>query len=104
MNLEGRRIGFVALAVAALLSSGEGRSFVGVQQETQTKQPPTFYRDVLPVLQRSCQSCHRTGGIAPMPFETYKQSRPYAVAIKTAAQQKIDAAVVCRSANRQVFE
>ena len=88
MNLEGRRIGSIALAVAAFLVTGGSRSFLRISQETPAKQPVTFYRDVLPILQRSCQSCHRTGGIAPMAFETYKQTRPYAVAIKTAAQQK----------------
>ncbi len=27
---------------------------------------PTFYKDVLPVLQKNCQSCHRPGEVAPM--------------------------------------
>ena len=39
---------------------------------------PTFYKDVLPVLQEHCQSCHRTGEIAPMPLVTYQQARPFA--------------------------
>ena len=43
---------------------------------------PTFYEDVLPVLQAHCQSCHREGEIAPMSFETYRQVRPYASAIR----------------------
>jgi hypothetical protein len=42
---------------------------------------PTFYRDVLPILQQHCQSCHRTGEIAPMPFVSYRQTFPYARAI-----------------------
>lgn len=49
---------------------------------------PTFYRDVLPILQQHCQSCHRIGGIAPLPFESYEQTRPYAGAIRHAAQEK----------------
>ena len=44
----------------------------------------TFYKDVLPVLQRQCQSCHRPGEIAPMSFLTYKDTRPYARAIEKA--------------------
>jgi Copper type II ascorbate-dependent monooxygenase, C-terminal domain len=44
--------------------------------------PPTFYRDVLPILQEHCQRCHREGEIAPMPLRTYQQVRPYAQAIK----------------------
>jgi len=35
----------------------------------------TFYRDVLPVLQRNCQECHRPGEIGPMPLLTYDDAR-----------------------------
>jgi len=42
----------------------------------------TFYKDVLPIFQEHCQSCHRPGEIAPMPLETYAQARPYAAAIR----------------------
>jgi hypothetical protein len=48
----------------------------------------TFYKDVLPVLQQNCQSCHRAGEVAPMAFETYKQTRPFARAIKEAVLTK----------------
>jgi hypothetical protein len=44
----------------------------------------TFHRDVLPILERKCQSCHRPGEIAPMPFLTYETTRPWAKAIKAA--------------------
>ena len=44
--------------------------------------PPTFYRDVLPILQNRCQECHRPGEIAPMPFTTYGETRPWAAAIR----------------------
>jgi len=50
--------------------------------------PPTFYRDVLPILQEHCQSCHRAGGISPMAFETARQTQPYAAAIHQATQNK----------------
>ncbi len=42
---------------------------------------PTFNRDVLPILQRHCQSCHRAGEIGPMPLVTYQQVRPLAHAV-----------------------
>ena len=57
-------------------------------QDAPAKKPPTFYRDVLPVLEQHCQSCHRAGGIAPMPFETYEETRPFAGAIRRATQEK----------------
>src|SRR5436190_7601318 len=44
----------------------------------------TFYKDVLPILQKNCQSCHRPNQIAPMPLLSYAQSRPWAKAIKEA--------------------
>lgn len=43
----------------------------------------TFTRDIAPILQRSCQNCHRGEGVAPMALETYEQVRPWARAIKT---------------------
>jgi hypothetical protein len=43
---------------------------------------PTFYRDILPVLETHCQECHRPGEIAPMPFLTYADTRPWAKSIR----------------------
>jgi hypothetical protein len=44
----------------------------------------TFSKDVLPILQKNCQTCHRPGQIAPMALLTYKDARPWAKAIKNA--------------------
>ncbi len=44
---------------------------------------PTFTKDIAPILQRSCQSCHRQGEIAPMALTTYQEVRPWARSIKT---------------------
>jgi len=49
---------------------------------------PTFYKDVLPVLQKNCQSCHRPGEAGPMSFLSYESTKPWAKAIKTAVLQK----------------
>jgi hypothetical protein len=49
---------------------------------------PTFYRDVAPILQERCQSCHRAGEIGPMPLGTYAEVRPFARAIKNAVVTK----------------
>jgi len=57
-------------------------------QDPPKTKPPTFYRDVLPILEQHCQSCHRAGGIAPMPFETYEETRPFAGVIRRATQEK----------------
>src|SRR5579864_9467400 len=44
----------------------------------------TFNKDVLPILQKNCQSCHRPGQMAPMSFLTYQSARPWAKAMKGA--------------------
>lgn len=38
----------------------------------------TYFRDVVPILQRHCQACHREGEVAPMPLETYDNVVAYA--------------------------
>src|ERR1041385_1531702 len=43
----------------------------------------TFHKHVEPILQNSCQECHRPGEIGPMPLLTYEQVRPWAKSIKT---------------------
>ena len=49
---------------------------------------PTFTRDVLPILQRACQQCHRPGSVAPMALLTYEQVRPWARAIRDKTAQR----------------
>jgi hypothetical protein len=44
----------------------------------------TFNKDVLPVMQKRCQTCHRPGEVAPMSFLTYQEARPWAKAIREA--------------------
>src|SRR6266566_182072 len=46
--------------------------------------PKTFSRDVWPILERRCVSCHQSGEIAPMALTSYKQVRPWAGAIREA--------------------
>jgi hypothetical protein len=44
----------------------------------------TFNKDVLPILEKNCQACHRPGEIGPMPLLSYNDARPWAKSIKTA--------------------
>lgn len=48
----------------------------------QTPATPTFTRDVAPILQRSCQGCHRVGQMAPMSLVSFEEVRPWARAIQ----------------------
>jgi mono/diheme cytochrome c family protein len=56
--------------------------------EKAAEKTPAYYRDVLPLMQQHCQVCHRAGGIAPMAFETYKETRGYAAAIELATEKR----------------
>src|SRR5215831_7079602 len=49
---------------------------------------PTFYKDVLPILQQHCQSCHRQGQIGPLELTTYAQTRSKAKPIVQMVRSK----------------
>src|SRR5262245_51455429 len=49
---------------------------------------PTFAKDVLPILQNNCQSCHRPGQVAPMSLLSYEQVRPWARDIKAKVESR----------------
>ena len=51
-------------------------------QVTPEVQDVTFTRDIAPILQRSCQRCHRHEAAAPMSLLTYEDARPWARSIK----------------------
>jgi len=55
----------------------------GAQVRTTGARSATFARDVAPILQRSCVTCHRPGQSAPMSLMTYEDARPWARSIKT---------------------
>ena len=66
--------GFLCAAFVALpaLASAQSRSV-------------TYHEDVMPVLQKHCQACHRPGEAAPFSMLTYRDTRPWAAAMKRAA-------------------
>src|SRR5262245_26792846 len=46
----------------------------------------TYYRDVLPILQKNCQQCHRPGEVGPFSLMTYKQAVNWSGDIKEYVQ------------------
>ncbi len=42
----------------------------------------TYHKDVLPILQRNCQECHRPGAVGPFSLMTYRQAVNWATDIK----------------------
>ena len=63
---------FAPLAVAAADNGGK----------TDRAPEVTFSKDVAPIFQKSCQSCHHPGTSAPMPLMSYQDARPWARSIK----------------------
>ncbi|GIS51037.1 MAG: hypothetical protein Ct9H90mP25_4710 [Gammaproteobacteria bacterium] len=59
---------------------------------SQTADEVTFHKDIEPILQRSCQSCHREGGAGPMPLVTYEQVAPFAglIEYKTGLREELE--------------
>jgi hypothetical protein len=62
--------------------SGAAFVLLAMSIRSYAKDPVTFHKDVEPILQRNCQTCHRPGQIAPMSLVTYPNVRPWAKAIK----------------------
>ena len=71
----------VALMAVGMLLTAAG--------STSAQTDVTFTRDVAPILQRSCQGCHRTGQMAPMSLMTYAEVRPWARAIRSKVSQRV---------------
>ena len=71
------------LAIATLLAAQPAAA----ADDTASAGRVTFTKDVLPILQENCQTCHRplglnsSGMIAPMSFMNYKEVRPWAKAM-----------------------
>ncbi len=67
------RVGVAALAAVVGLAGPAAAQAVAT---------PTFTRDVAPIFQSKCQSCHEPGSIAPMSLMTYDEARPWAKSIR----------------------
>ncbi len=86
-------VGFALAAAACTANGGEG-SLQGGQGGVDTGSggngagglggaamsldPPTYHRDVKPLLDRHCAGCHAAGGIAPFVFDSYEATRKLA--------------------------
>jgi hypothetical protein len=73
--LLGVVVGFSIVTMSRIVIAQSPSSRMG-------QDPPTFTKDVAPILQRACQQCHRSGAIAPMSLVTYDDARPWARSIR----------------------
>lgn len=67
-----------ALAIGAGLALPPDALFAGPAAATS----PTFSKDIAPIFQAKCQSCHEPGSIAPMSFVTFQETRPWVRSIR----------------------
>jgi hypothetical protein len=70
--LAGLTVGAAALLIAPAISA----------QPSSAPPQVTYTRAIAPILQRSCENCHRVDGAGPMALTTYEEVRPWARAIK----------------------
>ncbi len=70
------------------LASGLIVAVLVVTMHAQIAPVPSFTKDVLPLLQRSCQQCHRPGTSAPMSLLTYEDVRPWARSIRVKVSKR----------------
>ena len=71
------------ILVAAAFALALPASAAAQSASTAGQRQVTFTKDVAPILQRSCVTCHRAGESAPMALMTYEDVRPWARSIKT---------------------
>lgn len=81
-------LGTGVVVLGMFLAARLEQSSAGLATRQNAAGSPTFYRDVLPILQQNCQNCHRAGNIAPIAFESYEQTRPFAAAIRHAVEER----------------
>ncbi len=72
------------MAAALMLGVAEAGRAQGTQAKAGStgKDNVTFTKDIAPILQRSCQNCHRPNNMAPMSLLTYQDARPWSRSIK----------------------
>ena len=80
------RVGLPALAGLGLMSSEglalSGENLAVFDAVQQAGDPVTYAKDVAPLIQASCQVCHRPGSVAPMSLLDYEDVKIYAPLIK----------------------
>ena len=62
-------------------------SIFGPQSHAQ--EMPTYSKDIAPILQEKCASCHNPEGIGPMPLQNYEQVKPFAALIHDRTSKRI---------------
>lgn len=72
---------FVALLTTALMNSA--------MAQADGQMSLSYSKDIAPILQEKCQSCHNPEGIGPMSLMNYQQVKPFAALIKDRTSKRI---------------
>jgi mono/diheme cytochrome c family protein len=87
-------IGTVSIGVGILLASACSSddpndatdNTDAVQSDEVSSEVATWYRDVKPIVDRRCVSCHISGGAAPFPLDSYEAAQPFVAAMGAAIE------------------
>ncbi len=88
-------LGTVALSFSAVAACGTGEAAAPIgppsapAADAPSTDAVTYHEHVAPILQKRCQSCHVSGGIAPFALTTYEEAKPMAPAIVDMTQRRI---------------
>ena len=83
-----RFLGFSGIAVVGVSAALSFAVPARPAAQAAAKGQVTFTRDVAPIFQKSCQTCHRPDSIAPMSLINYSDARPWARSIATKVAQR----------------
>src|SRR5512134_2878816 len=89
MNARSLVLGSAGALVLAVVSSPVNVTAQNTASGRPAPPTHTYTKDVAPIMQRSCQTCHRPGTNAPMSLLTYEDVRPWARAIKNKVTQRL---------------
>src|SRR5262245_149043 len=82
-------VGAAVLAMVMWLPSQSAQPLAAqAPAQAPVQAPTTFSEHVAPILFANCSGCHRPGEAAPFPLLGYRDARPMAKAIATAATSR----------------
>ena len=81
MSATWKPVGVLALAFSVVTVLPTIATAAGVAN-------PTFTKDIAPIFQQKCETCHRPDSMAPMSLVTYEEARPWARSIKTRVESR----------------
>src|SRR5580704_17388201 len=67
------------------IAAGATLALTGLSMAAELTSPAktvTYTKDIAPIFQEKCESCHRPGTNAPMSLRTWQESRPWAKSIR----------------------